>query len=107
MTENVIKLNICYGCMQKLEEGQEVCPFCGYDSNAPQNGEDVLPEGTVLSRKYLIGRVLGRGGFGVTYLGYDLDLQLKKIIPSSQEVVKCSWMRHERLQSSTAHILCT
>ena len=80
MAENEIKLNICYGCMRKLEEGQQVCPFCGYDCNAPQNGEDVLPEGTVLFRKYLVGRVLGRGGFGVTYLGYDLDLQLKVAI---------------------------
>ena len=80
MAGNEIKLNICYGCMRKLEEGQQVCPVCGYDSNAPHNGEDVLPEGTVLFRKYLIGRVLGRGGFGVTYLGYDLDLQLKVAI---------------------------
>ena len=80
MAENEIKLNICYGCMRKLEEGQKVCPFCGYDSNSPQNGEDMLPEGTVLFRKYLVGKVLGRGGFGVTYLGYDLDLQLKVAI---------------------------
>ena len=80
MAEQEIKLNICYGCMRKLEEGQKICPFCGYDCNLSQNGEDVLPEGTVLSRKYLIGRVLGRGGFGVTYLGYDLDLQLKVAI---------------------------
>ena len=76
MAENKIKLNICYGCMRELEKGQKTCPFCGYDSNAPQNGADMLPEGTVLFRKYLIGRVLGRGGFGITYLGYDLDLQL-------------------------------
>ena len=76
MAENNINLNVCYGCMGKLEEGQQVCPSCEYDSSVRQNGEDMLPEGTVLSRKYLIGRVLGRGGFGVTYLGYDLDLQL-------------------------------
>lgn len=63
---NVIKLNICYGCMRKLEEGQKVCPFCGHDNSVSQNRADMLPEGTVLSRKYLIGRVLGRGGFGVT-----------------------------------------
>ena len=78
--DNEIKLNICCGCMKELEEGQKICPFCGYDSNAPQNGEDMLPEGTVLFRKYLIGRSIGRGGFGITYLGYDLDLQLKVAI---------------------------
>ena len=76
MEENGINLNICYGCMRKLEEGQQICHSCSYDSSLRQNPENTLPEGTVLSRKYLIGRVLGRGGFGVTYLGYDLDLQL-------------------------------
>ena len=39
-----INLNICYGCMKKLEEGQQICSSCGYDSNTRQNGEDVLPE---------------------------------------------------------------
>ena len=80
MSENEIKLNICYGCMKELDAGRQICPSCGYDCSAPQNGADMLPEGTVLFRKYLIGRVLGRGGFGVTYLGYDLDLQLKVAI---------------------------
>ena len=87
--DNEIKLNICYGCMRKLEEGQQICPSCGYDSNAPQNGEDMLPEGTVLFRKYLIGRAIGRGGFGITYLGYDLDLQLKVAIKEYFPVGMC------------------
>ena len=65
MADHEIKLNICYGCMRKLEEGQKICPFCGYDFSASQNGADMLPEGTVLFRKYLIGRVLGRGDFGM------------------------------------------
>ena len=80
MTEQEIKLNICYGCMRKLEEGQKVCPSCSYDSTIHQNPENALPEGTILSRKYLVGKVLGRGGFGITYLGYDLDLELKVAI---------------------------
>ena len=80
MAENEIKLNICYGCMRELEEGQKTCPVCGYDNALYQNPENTLPEGTVLFRKYLVGKVLGRGGFGVTYLGYDLDLQLSVAI---------------------------
>ena len=48
MAENEIKLNICYGCMGDLPEGQQVCPSCGYDNNVRQNPENALPEGTVL-----------------------------------------------------------
>ena len=80
MEEKSVKLNICYGCMNRIEEGKEICPKCGYVLSRRSNPQDALPEGTVLSRKYLVGKVLGRGGFGVTYLGYDLDLQIRVAI---------------------------
>ena len=37
-----------------------------------------LNEGTVLNDRYVIERVLGNGGFGITYLGHDekLDMQV-------------------------------
>ena len=80
MSENGINLNICYGCMRPLPEGVSVCPSCRYDNFSHHNTEDTLPEGSVLNGKYLVGRILGRGGFGVTYLGYDLNLQLRVAI---------------------------
>jgi serine/threonine protein kinase len=60
------------------------CPFCGYDDRDPAE-INVLNPRTVLKRKYLIGRVLGQGGFGITYLGCDLEkfekLAIKEYFP--------------------------
>jgi len=39
-----------------------------------------LPPGTVLQDRYLVGRALGEGGFGITYIGCDLQLELKVAI---------------------------
>ena len=80
MEEKNVQLNICYSCMTGMPEGSTVCPACGNDNRVRSNPENTLPEGTVLFRKYLVGKVIGRGGFGVTYIGYDLDLQLKVAI---------------------------
>ncbi len=47
------------------------CPDCGY-SMTEVNGQDrALPAGTILFNRYLVGRVLGIGGFGITYKAYD------------------------------------
>lgn len=63
----------CLGCMKK--KTQPVCEHCGYDE-ANANASHQLPAGTVLQEQYLVGRVLGQGGFGITYMGWDLYLDI-------------------------------
>lgn len=74
----------CYGCMN-LKSNQSVCEHCGYDENM-KNEIHQLPAGTVLKEQYMIGRVLGQGGFGITYLGWDMYLDIpvaiKEYFPS-------------------------
>ena len=61
----------CSFCM-KLKTGK-ICEHCGYDENTP-GALHHLPAGVVLQGQYMIGRVLGQGGFGITYLGWDQNL---------------------------------
>ena len=57
-----------------------ICPHCGYDE-ATQRSPIFLPHGTILAGHYRVGRVLGRpGGFGITYLGWDVNLQQRVAI---------------------------
>ncbi len=63
----------CYGCM-KFKDSHPVCEHCGFDENAA-NLPHQLPQGTVLQNQYILGRVLGQGGFGITYLGWDRNLE--------------------------------
>jgi hypothetical protein len=56
------------------------CPHCGWEEGASQSSPAFLNTRTVLDGRYLIGRVLGAGGFGITYLAWDLDLDMKLAI---------------------------
>ena len=66
---------VCYNCFHYIqEEGQ--CPLCGYDPQSSIGKYRVaLKPGTPLANRYVIGRVLGQGGFGVTYVALDSQTQ--------------------------------
>lgn len=69
----------CSHCFMPLH-GQTVCPCCGY---SPANGKsypDALPVFSILKNRYLLGRVLGQGGFGITYAALDLQTNQRRAI---------------------------
>lgn len=61
---------LCESCFSAVN-GEEVCPCCGFNGAEYSPDPMVLPIGTRLDSKVIIGRVMGKGGFGITYLGYD------------------------------------
>lgn len=75
---------LCYGCMRRKQESL-ICEHCGY-SEEENNLPHQLPQGQILKDQYVVGRVLGQGGFGITYLGYDQMLNrrvaIKEYFPS-------------------------
>lgn len=69
----------CGGCFSILQE-KKICPHCGYDNTAEKKEANSLDVGTMLVDRYVIGKVLGVGGFGITYLAYDSVLNYKVAI---------------------------
>jgi WD40 repeat protein len=61
----------CPSCSTERPEEVTTCPTCGLrDGAGPSRGP--LPPGTRLQGgRFTIGRVLGEGGFGITYMGGD------------------------------------
>jgi len=70
--------NLCLGCMQPKGEAA-ICASCGWDGHGAESVLH-LPPGTILNETYLIGRALGQGGFGITYIAWDMKLCRKVAI---------------------------
>lgn len=68
-------MSICPNC---FESGfAERCAKCGYLGLSHQESQMTLQVGMLLNNRYIVGRTLGAGGFGVTYLVKDrLSAQL-------------------------------
>ena len=48
-------MRVCWNCFYQVEG--DPCPHCGYDTRSETG--------------YVVGRVLGQGGFGITYIALD------------------------------------
>ena len=75
--------------MRELERPDGNCPFCGFDRReyeSVRSGRALKP-GTILNGQYYLGKVLGEGGFGITYIAMDLYLEMpvavKEYFPTS------------------------
>ena len=83
----ILTRHLCYNCFQERETPEGPCPYCGFDlEDNARKFPTALPAGTVLNNRYIVGRVLGQGGFGITYLALDTQLNarvaIKEFMPS-------------------------
>ncbi|MBQ3545888.1 MAG: protein kinase [Lachnospiraceae bacterium] len=77
---------LCPGCMAVLDEPDLPCPLCGFDKATYSSSPRSLRPFTKLNGKYLVGKVIGEGGFGITYIGFnmetDLPVAIKEYFPA-------------------------
>ena len=107
----------CYNCMEVFDSDFEVCPHCGYViSSLPAVAYHLYPN-TRLNDRYVIGTVLGHGGFGITYNAWDTNLNihvaikeffpngLVNRIPGTKDVIVLSGNKQEQYQTGLERFL--
>jgi serine/threonine protein kinase len=87
--------SLCMGCMSEKGDAP-VCSVCEWQEGTLPDSSSQLPPRTLVADKYLLGRVLGQGGFGITYLAWDLILGRKLAIKEYFPRELCSRARDDR-----------
>jgi len=97
----------CFWCMNKLPSPDGVCEACGKDNLDRRNGSGELPF-SLLSGKYLVGHALGRGGFGITYIGMNALLgkrvAIKEYFPADASVRAADGINVQPLSEETREV---
>lgn len=75
-----MEIRRCLKCMHNLEPGEHICPSCGQEYGYAEAAYFALKPGTILNGTYLVGEMLGQGGFGITYIGFNLQAEQKVAI---------------------------
>lgn len=81
---------VCINCFKETK-GFEICPHCGcIQSDKPKQLNHLYPF-VELNSRYVIGKVINNGGFGVVYKAFDKNLQsvvaIKELFPTQNSMV--------------------
>ena len=71
---------LCENCFEEMNPAAVFCTRCGYNPNVVMSDPTMLKPGSILLGKYVVGKTMGKGGFGITYLAYDVTANRKVAI---------------------------
>lgn len=78
----------CLNCFEEFDEKESICLHCGKSYWELKNKANCLQPGTTLNRgRYIVGKALNAGGFGIVYKAFDTTLNIviaiKEFFPAS------------------------
>ena len=79
---------LCYGCFEPIGE-ETKCPVCGYKQKSPYSPSYIAP-GTMLSDRYMVGKLISHNGEGATYLAFDTVISCKIFIKEYMPDALCT-----------------
>ena len=68
------KYRYCLHCMTPVMQVSGACPHCGHEVSGTYTVGTIRPGAMLHYNQYLVGDVIGQGGFGITYIGEDIGL---------------------------------
>ena len=66
----------CLACMSEMGSAS-ACPSCGWQMSSELDNALYLPAGYLLNNRYTMGKVIGVGGFGIVYIAWDNNLDIR------------------------------
>lgn len=76
----MVERKLCFGCMERTEVSNGVCPNCGYYDQTPSDPSFIIPGTQLNNNRYIVGVGLSVNGEGITYLAYDQSIGCKVLL---------------------------
>ena len=71
-------MKFCMGCMEQYEDDYQICPKCGYIEGTPAVQDKGIAPGSILSGRYIVGKMLKWDDTHISYICWDA-LNEKKV----------------------------